>query len=184
MHKYDWVLFNDEPFSDDFKSAVTNATSSTVYFEQIKAEHWEIPKWIDESRSNVGREFQGGIGVANRYVSSSGVLKLSAEDCAPNDRAYKTRPVHPKVLAAEKKGTSTQGFSAYYRDMPTNINVPTAGIPSDKPYRPKQRMEALLAAVNGAMEDDTIMDGNSTRSNSAGPAMHDVGNNGAVASRS
>ncbi|KAF7533455.1 hypothetical protein G7054_g7065 [Neopestalotiopsis clavispora] len=145
MHKYDWVLFNDEPFSDDFKSTVTNATSSTVYFEQIKAEHWEIPKWIDESRFNVGREFQGGIGVgkawlksyhkmcrwnsglfaledrllppanvANRYVSSSGVLQLSAEDCAPNDRAYKTRPMHPKVLAAEKKGTSTQGSSAYY----------------------------------------------------------------------
>ncbi|KAF7533456.1 hypothetical protein G7054_g7064 [Neopestalotiopsis clavispora] len=41
-------------------------------------------------------------------------------------------------------------------------------------------MEALLAAVNGAMEDDTIMDGNSTPSNSAGPAMHEVGNNGAI----
>ncbi|KAF7536817.1 hypothetical protein G7054_g4213 [Neopestalotiopsis clavispora] len=70
MHKYDWVLFNDEPFSDDFKSAVTNATSSTVYFEQIKAEHWEIPKWIDESRFNVGREFQGGIGVGKAWLKS------------------------------------------------------------------------------------------------------------------
>ncbi|KAF3013199.1 Esa1p-associated factor [Neopestalotiopsis sp. 37M] len=113
-----------------------------------------------------------------KEASSSGVLQLSAEDCAPNDRAYKTRPVHPKVLAAEKKGTSTQGFTAYYRDMPANINVPTAGIPSDKPHRPKQRMEALLAAVNGAMEDDTIMDGNHTHSDSAGLALDNVGDNG------
>ncbi|KAI0175137.1 glycosyltransferase family 15 protein [Pestalotiopsis sp. NC0098] len=70
MHRYDWIFFNDESFSDSFKSAVSSATSSQVYFEQIKEEHWSIPEWIDESRFDVGREFQGGIGVGKAWLKS------------------------------------------------------------------------------------------------------------------
>lgn len=69
-HRYDWIFFNNEPFTNSFKTAVTNATASTVYFEQIKGEHWQMPAWIDQSRYDVGREFQGGIGIGKAWLKS------------------------------------------------------------------------------------------------------------------
>ncbi|KAK6082208.1 glycolipid 2-alpha-mannosyltransferase [Seiridium cupressi] len=70
IHRYDWIFFNDEPFTDSFKAAITNATPSTVHFEQISQEHWQMPDWIDQSRYDVGREFQGGIGVGKAWLKS------------------------------------------------------------------------------------------------------------------
>jgi hypothetical protein len=69
-HRYDWVFFNNEPFTEAFKSAVTNATSSTVHFEQIDEDHWRMPDWIDKSRYDVGRQFQGSIGVGKAWLES------------------------------------------------------------------------------------------------------------------
>jgi hypothetical protein len=69
-HRYDWIFFNNEPFTDEFKAAVTNATASVVYFEQINDKHWRVPEWIDQSRYDVGREFQGGIGVGKAWLKS------------------------------------------------------------------------------------------------------------------
>ncbi|KAI1856031.1 hypothetical protein JX265_011928 [Neoarthrinium moseri] len=69
-HRYDWVFFNDEPFTESFMAAVSNATSSTVYFEQIIDKHWRMPDWIDKSRYDVGRQFQGSIGVGKSWLES------------------------------------------------------------------------------------------------------------------
>ncbi|KAI1485191.1 glycolipid 2-alpha-mannosyltransferase-domain-containing protein [Biscogniauxia mediterranea] len=69
-HRYDWVFFNDEEFSEEFKVAVTNATSSRCFFEIIPEEHWSVPSWIDESRFDVGREFMGSIGVGKAWLQS------------------------------------------------------------------------------------------------------------------
>ncbi|KAI1307160.1 glycolipid 2-alpha-mannosyltransferase-domain-containing protein [Xylaria venustula] len=69
-HRYDWVFFNDEEFSDEFKVAVQNATSSQCYFEIIPEEHWSVPSWIDTTRFDVGRQFMGSIGVGKAWLQS------------------------------------------------------------------------------------------------------------------
>ncbi|RYP88168.1 hypothetical protein DL770_004673 [Monosporascus sp. CRB-9-2] len=69
-HRYDWVFFNNEEFTEEFKAAVTNATSSQCYFELIPPDHWEIPSWIDKPRFNVGRQFQGSIGIGKAWLES------------------------------------------------------------------------------------------------------------------
>ncbi|KAI0973424.1 glycolipid 2-alpha-mannosyltransferase-domain-containing protein [Xylaria arbuscula] len=69
-HRYDWVFFNDEEFSDEFKIAVQNATSSQCYFEIIPEEHWSVPSWIDATRFDVGRQFMGSIGVGKAWLQS------------------------------------------------------------------------------------------------------------------
>ncbi|KAH9907162.1 glycolipid 2-alpha-mannosyltransferase-domain-containing protein [Xylariomycetidae sp. FL2044] len=69
-HQYDWVFFNNEEFTDEFKESVTNATSSQCYFEAVPFEHWSIPSWIDETRFDVGRQFMGSIGVGKAWLQS------------------------------------------------------------------------------------------------------------------
>ncbi|RYP69749.1 hypothetical protein DL769_005200 [Monosporascus sp. CRB-8-3] len=69
-HRYDWVFFNNEEFTEEFKAAVTNATSSQCYFEQIPPDHWEIPSWIDKSRFDAGRRSQGNIGIDKAWLES------------------------------------------------------------------------------------------------------------------
>ncbi|KAH6644914.1 glycolipid 2-alpha-mannosyltransferase-domain-containing protein [Truncatella angustata] len=69
-HRYDWVLFNNEPFTASFMAAVGNATTSRIFFEQIGQEHWQVPSWVNPSRYEVGREFQGGIGVGKAWLKS------------------------------------------------------------------------------------------------------------------
>ncbi|KAI1374416.1 glycolipid 2-alpha-mannosyltransferase-domain-containing protein [Hypoxylon crocopeplum] len=69
-HRYDWVFFNNEEFTQEFKAAVSAATSSQCYFERIPKEHWSIPSWIDVTRFDVGRQFMGGIGVGKAWLQS------------------------------------------------------------------------------------------------------------------
>ncbi|OTA61542.1 glycosyltransferase family 15 protein [Hypoxylon sp. EC38] len=69
-HRYDWVFFNNEEFTEEFKATVSNATSSQCYFERIPEEHWSIPPWIDVTRFDVGRQFMGGIGVGKAWLQS------------------------------------------------------------------------------------------------------------------
>ncbi|KAI1501398.1 glycolipid 2-alpha-mannosyltransferase-domain-containing protein [Biscogniauxia marginata] len=69
-HRYDWVFFNDEEFSEEFKVAVTNVASSRCFFEMIPEKHWRVPPWIDETRFDVGREFMGSIGVGKAWLQS------------------------------------------------------------------------------------------------------------------
>ncbi|KAI2617744.1 glycolipid 2-alpha-mannosyltransferase-domain-containing protein [Hypoxylon sp. NC1633] len=69
-HRYDWVFFNNEEFTEEFKTAVSKATSSRCYFERIPEENWSIPPWIDVTRFDVGRQFMGGIGVGKAWLQS------------------------------------------------------------------------------------------------------------------
>ncbi|KAI1205495.1 glycosyltransferase family 15 protein [Annulohypoxylon truncatum] len=69
-HQYDWVFFNNEEFTEEFKEAVSKATYSRCYFERINEEHWGIPDFIDETRFDVGRQFMGSIGVGKAWLQS------------------------------------------------------------------------------------------------------------------
>lgn len=69
-HGYDWVFFNNEEFTEEFKAAVSKATNSQCYFERIPQEHWRIPSWIDINRFDIGRQFMGGIGVGKAWLQS------------------------------------------------------------------------------------------------------------------
>ncbi|ORY58431.1 glycolipid 2-alpha-mannosyltransferase-domain-containing protein [Pseudomassariella vexata] len=70
LHGYDWIFFNNEEFTEEFKSFVSNTTSARCYFETIPEKHWSIPDWIDESRFDAGRQFIGGIGVGKAWLES------------------------------------------------------------------------------------------------------------------
>ncbi|KAJ1328075.1 alpha 1,2-mannosyltransferase [Microdochium nivale] len=70
IHRYDWVFFNNEHFTDHFKATVVNATSGRCFFETIPKKHWSTPEWIDKSRFGVGREFLGSIGVGKSWLES------------------------------------------------------------------------------------------------------------------
>ena len=69
-HQYDWVFFNNEEFSEEFKREVTKATGAQCYFERIRPEHWQVPSWIDKTRFDVGRQFMGDIGVGKAWLES------------------------------------------------------------------------------------------------------------------
>ncbi|KAI4871156.1 glycosyltransferase family 15 protein [Hypoxylon rubiginosum] len=69
-HQYDWVFFNNEDFTEEFRATISNATSSRCFFERIPKEHWSIPSWVDETRFDVGRQFMGGIGVGKAWLQS------------------------------------------------------------------------------------------------------------------
>ena len=69
-YQYPWIFFNDEPFSDEFKGATQNATSSKCYYEVVPVEHWSLPDWIDEGRFMNGLEYLGTIGVGKGWMTS------------------------------------------------------------------------------------------------------------------
>ncbi|KAL3420737.1 glycolipid 2-alpha-mannosyltransferase [Phlyctema vagabunda] len=68
--QYDWMFFNDEPFSDEFRGATQNLTSARCSYQLIPKEHWSLPAWIDESRFENGLEYLGTIGVGKGWMIS------------------------------------------------------------------------------------------------------------------
>lgn len=46
---YPWVLFNDVPFEDSFKTAIRRMTRSEVSFHTIPKEHWGYPAHINQT---------------------------------------------------------------------------------------------------------------------------------------
>ncbi|KAJ6502536.1 glycolipid 2-alpha-mannosyltransferase-domain-containing protein [Mycena sanguinolenta] len=46
-YNYSYVLLNEEPFTDHFKSRITALTDSPVQFGLIPSSHWFQPDWID-----------------------------------------------------------------------------------------------------------------------------------------
>jgi mannosyltransferase len=49
---YPWVFLNDQPWTDEFVTKVTEAGSgAAVRFETISAEMWGSPQWIDKKRA-------------------------------------------------------------------------------------------------------------------------------------
>ncbi|KAF2094669.1 nucleotide-diphospho-sugar transferase [Rhizodiscina lignyota] len=69
-YQYPWIFFNDEPFSEEFKSATSNATSAPCYYEILPIEHWSLPDFIDESRFMNSLEYLGAIGVGKGWLVS------------------------------------------------------------------------------------------------------------------
>lgn len=81
------------------------------------------------------------------------VKKPSAKDGAyfemqvqGTSRYPKKSGTHPKILQAERRGTWNWELVKWYQYMPKGDNIPRAGIPSAKPYTPKD--DDLLELVN------------------------------------
>ncbi|KAF4603652.1 hypothetical protein EYR38_004067 [Pleurotus pulmonarius] len=72
-YKYPWVLLNEQPFTDEFKTYVVTSivslhhmahsmtsrvrilTDAPIQFGQISPDDWYQPPWIDEKRAEQGR---------------------------------------------------------------------------------------------------------------------------------
>ncbi|UNI19076.1 putative mannosyltransferase ktr4 [Purpureocillium takamizusanense] len=46
---YPWTFFNDEPFSDEFKTKTQAVTKAKCNYELIPKDHWSTPSWIDDA---------------------------------------------------------------------------------------------------------------------------------------
>ncbi|AMD20789.1 HDR047Cp [Eremothecium sinecaudum] len=53
---YDWVFFNNVPFSEEFKTVVSSLVSGKAKFTEIPQEYWSIPDFIDKEKSAKARE--------------------------------------------------------------------------------------------------------------------------------
>ena len=49
---YPYVLFNDEPFTNEFKYHFTTLTNASVDFELIDKSQWSVPEWINAEKLN------------------------------------------------------------------------------------------------------------------------------------
>lgn len=45
---YPYVILNDEPFSENFKSGIQELTNSTCEFGQVSKDHWSLPNFLDK----------------------------------------------------------------------------------------------------------------------------------------
>lgn len=54
-YKYDWVFFNDEPFTDEFKNLTSAIVSGKTKYGLIPKEHWSYPEWIDLNKAEMSR---------------------------------------------------------------------------------------------------------------------------------
>ncbi|TFK78423.1 glycosyltransferase family 15 protein, partial [Polyporus arcularius HHB13444] len=53
---YPWLFLNEEPFSEEFKTRVSNVINGEVTFGLVPREHWYQPDWINETLATAGRE--------------------------------------------------------------------------------------------------------------------------------
>ncbi|KAK7964462.1 hypothetical protein PG996_007841 [Apiospora saccharicola] len=70
LHRYDWVFFSNKDFSEEFKAAVLNVSSSRCFFEVIPEDHWAVPHWIDDVKLSDAREFLEGVGAEKTWSES------------------------------------------------------------------------------------------------------------------
>jgi alpha 1,2-mannosyltransferase len=68
--QYPWIFFNDEPFTDEFKTTTQNLTNATCFYEIVPKEQWVLPEWIDEDRFMNSLEYLGTIGVGKGWLIS------------------------------------------------------------------------------------------------------------------
>ncbi|KAF8879575.1 glycosyltransferase family 15 protein [Infundibulicybe gibba] len=54
-YRYPYVLLNDEPFTEQFKTRITVLTEAVVEFGVIPHDHWSQPAWIDDVKANASR---------------------------------------------------------------------------------------------------------------------------------
>ncbi|KIW37001.1 uncharacterized protein PV06_10899 [Exophiala oligosperma] len=45
--QYPWIFFNNNPFTDEFKRRTALETQAPCFYEQIPAEHWDVPYSVD-----------------------------------------------------------------------------------------------------------------------------------------
>lgn len=57
--RYPIVFLNDEPWTDEFKNAMTAAVSGEVSFEVIPSEQWTFPAWMDRDAARASIKSQG-----------------------------------------------------------------------------------------------------------------------------
>ncbi|TRM66780.1 glycosyltransferase family 15 protein [Schizophyllum amplum] len=55
-YNYPYVFLNDEPFSEEFKTRISNIVSGTAEFGLVPREHWVQPDWIDEDKASAARK--------------------------------------------------------------------------------------------------------------------------------
>jgi hypothetical protein len=111
--------FSKRP-SDDFTKA----------FEAKEAQYAKAGARVD-------RYSQPPPKASNLYVSKNGQLLLGIHD-PPYHELMREKPLHPKLKEAVANGTLTAEKYEWYKSMPPNVNIPVAGIASDKPRRPKR----------------------------------------------
>lgn len=70
QYQYPWVFFNDEPFTEEFKTSTRNLTSADCYYEVVPEDHWSLPSWIDNERFLNSLEYLGKIGVGKGWMAS------------------------------------------------------------------------------------------------------------------
>lgn len=47
---YPWVFANDEPFTEEFKTEISNIVSGDIIFTTIPSEYWDIPETINQRK--------------------------------------------------------------------------------------------------------------------------------------
>jgi alpha 1,2-mannosyltransferase len=60
---YNWVFLNNEEFSEEFKSLMTQLISGNVSFGLIDKKHWEYPEWIDQKKAADSRKAMSEKGI-------------------------------------------------------------------------------------------------------------------------
>lgn len=55
-YNYSWVFLNEVPFTEEFKSRVTNLTRGNLQFGLVPPENWFQPDWINEAKKEKGME--------------------------------------------------------------------------------------------------------------------------------
>ncbi|KXN82997.1 Glycolipid 2-alpha-mannosyltransferase 2 [Leucoagaricus sp. SymC.cos] len=68
-YRYPYVLLNEVPFTEEFKSRIKVLTSAKMEFGLIPHDHWYQPDWIDEERATEGRDKM----VANNVIYGGSV---------------------------------------------------------------------------------------------------------------
>ncbi|PSR74154.1 hypothetical protein PHLCEN_2v10110 [Hermanssonia centrifuga] len=53
--QYPYVFLNEEPFSEEFKSRVSELTDAPIQFGLIPHDHWYQPDWVDEEKASAAR---------------------------------------------------------------------------------------------------------------------------------
>ncbi len=60
---YPTVFLNDEPWSQEFKDALTRVMSGPVHFEVIDESMWGYPDWIDRKKARRKMDAQEAAGI-------------------------------------------------------------------------------------------------------------------------
>eukprot|EP00833_Pecoramyces_ruminatium_P013787 jgi/Orpsp1_1/1187819/evm.model.d7180000060370.1 len=66
-HKYPYILLNDVPFSNSFKTAISSVVSTKAHFGLIDKEQWSLPKGIHQK--DVGKDLIPGKFVLNNRIN-------------------------------------------------------------------------------------------------------------------